>query len=117
MSSPQQTQCLLIAHGSRNPKANDEVFTLGRKLGMAVAFLDTIAQPNIPEVVEQLVADGATELRIVPYFLNSGNHVQRDIPAIITRAREQHPHVTFTVTEHIGAHPKMVTLLKEISQG
>lgn len=112
---------VITAHGSRREEANEEVLQLARELAQGdasdnvlVAFLDEVARPNIPETIDRAVADGALHIVIVPYFLNTGNHVQNDIPAIVRRKRQEHPDVTIEITPHFGAHPGVVGLLQKM---
>ncbi len=113
------TCVILIAHGSRELKANQEIATLAEQLAaekktndVRFAFLDRIASPNIPETIDSAIADGATRIIALPYFLNSGIHVQKDIPTIIEQKKKQYPHVVFELRSHLGANPKMIDLLR-----
>jgi sirohydrochlorin ferrochelatase len=102
---------LIAAHGSRKPAANDEIATLaaaiaaiaaGRFDRVRCAFLQLTA-PLIPEVIAELVADGADEIVIFPFFIAAGSHVKSDIPNLVAEARGHHPHVRFRVAPHLGA--------------
>lgn len=122
VSDPDPTTVLLVAHGSRNPRAAEEherlcVLVEGRvaeATGVAVpvraAYLE-IASPSIPDAIGAAVAAGATTVRLLPHFLNSGNHVLVDLPAIVAEARSAHPGVTIELAEHLGADPGLVELL------
>ena len=112
---------ILIAHGSRRSEANEEVHQLSRELAqlnpsdrILVAFLDAVAKPNIPETIDKAVAAGAQQITLLPYFLNTGNHVQKDIPAIVEAKRKEYPGVSIRTTQHFGAHPGVVKLLRDI---
>ena len=81
---------LVVAHGSRRVASNDEVRQLTDELRAAAgdeyaqvecAFLE-LAQPSIPDGIDCCVAEGATEVVILPYFLSAGRHVAKDIPEI-----------------------------------
>jgi sirohydrochlorin cobaltochelatase len=115
------TVVLLIAHGSRNPRAQAE----HERLCIAVeqraaegpdpvpvrpAYLE-IATPSIPDAIDAEVAAGASVIRLLPHFLSSGNHVTVDLPAIAAEARAHHPGVTVELAEHLGADPGLVDLL------
>lgn len=117
---PQQA-LLIIAHGSREPQANQEVEELAQLLlqqgiseEVRAAFLDPVARPTIPEAIDQLIKEGVTTITALPYFLNSGKHVQHDIPEIIKQKCDQHVGVRIVLTEHIGAHPEIIQLIKAI---
>lgn len=113
-----KTYILLVAHGSQEEVANREVRELAQRLSKRAelevrpAFLDPVARPTIPEAIDAAQREGITRLIVLLYFLNSGTHVQRDIPALITQKQRQYPEMTITLTPHIGSHPQMLGLLK-----
>ncbi len=113
---------LLVAHGSRNPRAIQahEAFCAAVAQRAAVAGAGSVAvraayleinRPSIAEAIDSAVEDGATSMRIVPHFLAPGNHVTVDIPAIVELARLRHPAVSIELTEHSGADPALVDVL------
>jgi sirohydrochlorin ferrochelatase len=73
-------------------------------------FLE-IAETLIPDGVRACVDDGATDITVVPYFLNSGRHVVEDIPNIVNDCRELYPHITISIAPHIGASQSIVDLV------
>lgn len=110
---------LLVAHGSRLKQSNDEVIHLAEKLKnncgdqygvIKSAFLE-LADILIPDGIERCIADGATSITVLPYFLNSGRHVIEDIPNIISMCKVQHPDVDISLAPHLGASHVMVDLL------
>lgn len=110
---------LLIAHGSRREASNEEVRALARELqGRAggqfdrviPAFLE-LAEPSIVDGVHACVAQGATEIRVVPYFLAAGRHVMTDIPHELAEAAQAHPEVTIEISPYLGQHPQVPDLL------
>lgn len=109
----------LIAHGSRRQKSNEEVFVLAEKLKGICAqqyhiveggFLE-IATPSISDAIETCIQQGATDITVLPYFLNSGTHVIKDIPNEVTQAQQLFPNVSIKVAPHIGASDLMMPLL------
>jgi sirohydrochlorin cobaltochelatase len=107
---------LLIAHGSRNPAAQTDHERLCGSVGAAAgitvrpAYLE-LAEPSITDAIDSAVADGAAQVRLVPLFLHTGNHVARDIPEIVEAARRAHPEVVIILDEHVGADPALVDLI------
>ena len=110
---------LLVAHGSRRKQSNDEVFILAEKLKAScsqhyaivqAAFLE-LAEMQIPDAINQCVLEGATSIMVLPYFLNSGKHVVKDIPDVVSECRAYYPDVSISVTPHIGASELMLDLL------
>ena len=110
---------LLIAHGSRRQQSNDEVVVLAEKLKkncseqysiVHAGFLE-LAEILIPDGIKRCVEDGATEIIILPYFLNSGRHVVEDIPNIVDETRPEFPGIDIKVAQHLGASALMMDLL------
>jgi len=110
---------LLIAHGSRRKQSNDEVFVLADKLKQKCSqqysiihagFLE-LSETLIPDGIRKCVDDGASEIIVLPYFLNSGRHVVEDIPGIVEQTRAQYPDVAIRIAQHLGASDLMMDLL------
>lgn len=110
---------LLIAHGSRREASNDEVRALARDLQrraagqfdlVVPAFLE-LAEPSIPDGVDECVRQGASEIRVVPYFLSAGRHVATDIPGELAQAAQAHPGVRIDMSPYLGQHPRVTDLL------
>lgn len=77
------------------------------------AFLE-IEKPGIPEGIDLCVRKGATEIIILLNFLNSGKHVDEDIPRIIREAKMKYPSVNFRITIPVGQHPKITELFLDL---
>jgi len=101
---------IFLAHGSRREKSNQEVIDLvdsiRPQLGarfdrIDAAFLELV-QPSLPDAIDDALRQGAQLVTIFPYFLNSGNHVDKDIPAIVYQFKERYPDRAFAVTDHFG---------------
>jgi len=110
---------LVISHGSRRSASNDEVFRLTDELRTHAratipltqcAFLE-ITQPSVQTAIDELVASGATEIRIFPHFLAAGTHVAKDIPREIDAAAQRYPQLTFILLPHLGALPGLADLI------
>lgn len=110
---------LLVAHGSRRKQSNDEVVVLADKLKqncadqyniIHAAFLE-LADTLIPDGIKQCVDDGAKEIIVLPYFLNSGRHVVEDIPEIVNETKKHYPDVEIKIAPHLGASDLMMDLL------
>lgn len=110
---------ILVAHGSRRAESNDEV----RRLTDAVreragddydsvrcAFLE-LAEPSIPDGIEQSVQEGATEIVVLPYFLSAGRHVVTDIPNEVAGKQQQYPDVAIRIAPYLGAAGGIADLL------
>jgi sirohydrochlorin cobaltochelatase len=114
---------ILLAHGSRHPDTACEVADLAAIVSdcaaverVCHAFLE-LSSPTLPEAIAMLVSKGATAVDVLPLFLNTGNHVTRDIPELVAQAHQQYPDVEFRLLPHIGAHPAYATLIETIVRG
>ena len=115
---------LIIAHGSRRHSANEEILELARRVvalpendfdGVEIAFLE-MAQPDIQAGIARCVEQGAKRIVVVPYFLAGGNHVNRDIPAQIDRARAAFAQVSIEIGTYPGASESMARLVLDCSR-
>ncbi|MBI3602107.1 MAG: cobalamin biosynthesis protein CbiX [Candidatus Omnitrophica bacterium] len=113
---------LLVSHGSRSSKTKEEVADLARilklKTGVKIfefAFLE-IEKPTIPDGLDLCVRKGATEVMVLLNFLNSGRHVNDDIPAIVRGAQSRYPQVRFAISPPIGQHERIADLFVDLIQ-
>lgn len=107
---------LLIAHGSRNPQANQDLVWLAEELRergfplVEPSYLE-LAPPDILTGGRACVAKGATEVLMVPYFLAAGVHVREDLTEAQAALSQEFPQVAFKLAGHLGRHPSMVDLV------
>lgn len=115
---------LLVAHGSRGRKANDEVRQMtakvSQKLGhdcaqVRCAFLE-LAEPSIPSSIDEAVAGGARQITVLPYFLVAGRHVAVDIPKIVDQKRGEYPDVDIQLCIYFGAADCVVNMLSDLAR-
>ena len=57
------------------------------------------------------MAQGATEILMMPFFLHFGRHVQRDLPETVDELKRRYPGVEITLGPHIGFHPKLAEII------
>jgi uroporphyrin-III C-methyltransferase len=110
MSVETKLGVLVVGHGSRREEANEDVREAARRIGeqgsfslIEAAFLE-ITHPNIDEGFARLVRRGARRVIVHPYFLSPGRHTRGDIPVEVRAAAEQHPGVSYQITEPLAAH-------------
>lgn len=100
---------VLIAHGSRHPSANSDLFELAERLRQAglarvyPSFLE-LAEPTIESAADHCMAAGATCLVLVPYFLSSGRHVEDDLKLHRDRVAKKYPRHTVHLARPLGPH-------------
>ena len=108
-----------MAHGSQRKQSNDEVIVLADILRnncsqqyniVNAAFLE-FAEVLIPDGIKKCVNEGASSIIVLPYFLNSGSHVVKDIPDIVNETIGQYPEIKISIAPHLGASSLMIDLL------
>ena len=112
-----KTALLVMVHGSPRPVANEDMFAVvedvrarGRFPIVAVGFMEC-NEPNIPDAIDGCVAEGATRIVAVPYFLHTGTHVCDDLPTLLEEAQARHPQVEFLLGDYLGLSPRVSDLL------
>ncbi|KAA9408653.1 ferredoxin [Haloarcula hispanica] len=108
---------LLVGHGSRREKSNEQVRDLAveleGRLGIPVdaAFLE-LAEPAIDDAIAGL-AGAVSEVSVVHLSLFAASHVKNDVPLAVEQAREAHPELTINNGAHLGVHPALLDLLDD----
>jgi len=108
---------LLVGHGSRREKSNEQVRELAveleGRLGIPVdaGFLE-LAEPAIDEAIAGL-AGAVSEVSVVHLSLFAASHVKNDVPLAVEQAREAHPELTINNGAHLGVHPALLDLLDD----
>ena len=111
---------VIVAHGSRRQASNDEVRTLSNEMTGIIAndfpivetgFLE-LAEPFIPDAIENCIKRGATDVCVVPYFLSAGRHVIEDVPGEVDKAQQANPDIKMEVLPHIGGSEMMIELIR-----
>lgn len=105
---------LLVDHGSRREEANRQLEELAGRVRralpdreVAIAHLE-IAPPSIAEAIESLVARGASEIVVHPFFLAPGRHVLEDVPRLAREAGERLGGVAIRMGPPLGLHDCVV---------
>ena len=109
---------LLIAHGSRNKEANEDLVLLAKRLVsddiqiVEPSYLE-LAEPGIESGGDTCVLRGAQQVIMVPYFLSAGVHVRKDLTESCDLLSKKHPTVQFKLAGHLGRHPLLETIIRE----
>jgi sirohydrochlorin ferrochelatase len=113
------TALLLIAHGSRQEEANEDLYqlaaslrTCGRYAVVEAAFLE-LAEPTVAQGAARCAAQGSRRVILLPYFLSAGIHVRRDLAALRAALAAEHPGVEFRLAEPLGPHPLLLAVVAE----
>jgi sirohydrochlorin ferrochelatase len=116
-SEPGRTAILLIAHGSREQTANDDLHELAARFSaqgtypiVEACFLE-LAEPGLHAGGDRCVARGATRVLMIPYFLSAGVHLRRDLTTARDELSRRHPDVDFRLGAPLGPHPLLDQLV------
>jgi sirohydrochlorin cobaltochelatase len=114
---------LLVGHGSKRPgfQTAMERIAAGLRLDGEFDFVECayleIAPPSIGDAVDALVARGALEIRVVPYFLQTGRHVVEDIPAAVSLLATRHvASARVVLCPYLGYDDRIADVVKERSR-
>jgi sirohydrochlorin cobaltochelatase len=112
---------ILFAHGSRDPLWRAPIEAVAhdirrRQPGTAVrcAYLE-LCTPSLADAADELVAQGARELRILPMFLGMGKHAREDLPALTAALQQAHPGVRVVSLPAVGENPRLTALLADLA--
>ncbi|MPV86370.1 sirohydrochlorin chelatase [Ostreibacterium oceani] len=103
---------LITAHGSRLASANEEIRSVCNKIqqhprfsehysAVYVGFLDC-EKPSIPSALNQIQLDGFQHIDVFHYFLTNGQHVNQDVPAMMTAFQHANPHIQLHDLGYLG---------------
>lgn len=112
---------ILIAHGSKKEKSNQEFRDLVKQIKelnskkyekIETAFLEFV-EPSIEDIVKKLVTENIKSITLYPYFLNSGKHVSVDIPEIVNKLKNDYENIDFKILQHFGLSKKIASIISE----
>ncbi|KIL74331.1 sirohydrochlorin chelatase [Bacillus badius] len=110
---------LYICHGSRVKQGRVEALAFIERtkpfIGLPIqeaCFLE-LAEPTIEQGIARCVANGATEVIVLPFLLLAAGHAKKDIPIELEKARFRFPSITFYYAQPLGVHEAIVDILVE----
>ncbi|WP_091447263.1 sirohydrochlorin chelatase [Micromonospora yangpuensis] len=99
---------LLVAHGSRDPRAAEATRALARAVEAARPGLSVLpswldhTDPGPTEVLRSLASAGCSRAVLVPLLLTAAYHRRVDIPAAVAAARDAGAALTVRLAEVLG---------------
>lgn len=112
---------VLLAHGSRDTLWRRPVEAVQAhlqraqpQLAVRCAYLE-LCPPTLPDVVQELAAQGRTRIAVVPLFLGAGRHVRDDLPCQVQALAASHPQLQITLARHVGDDERMVALMARLA--
>lgn len=111
-----ETAFILAAHGTADPRGLREATNLAAgiralrpHLPIRLAYLEK-ADPDLATALDWGAARAPTVV-LVPLFLNSGTHLDEDLPQILMAAGRRHPANHFAMTTALGGNGALPHLL------
>ena len=108
---------VLFGHGARDPewaqpmaRTREHLVSQAPGLRVELAFLE-LMQPTLAEAIDALIAQGATDVTVVPMFLAQGGHLKRDVPKLIEAARLRHPECRIAQAAAVGEADSVVAAM------
>lgn len=108
-----RTGILLFAHGARDPNWALPFEAVANRMrtrpapgaepspAVTLAFLEFMS-PDIATAGDELVAQGCTQVSVVPLFLGAGGHVRKDLPKLLDELAARHPGVSWRLCPAVG---------------
>ena len=85
---------IVFAHGSRDPLWRRPVESVAQQIAqrdpaaaVRCAYLE-LCEPDLPSAAAELVAQGATDVRVLPLFFGMGKHAREDLPLLMEQLRQ-----------------------------
>ena len=82
------------------------------EIPIEIAYME-FGERNIPAGLDSLVAGGADEIAVVPYFLFNGMHIREDIPAVLEQYKAANPDIKIKMGSPLGADPRLAEILAD----
>ena len=109
---------ILVAHGSRRVESNNEIRHLVKKMThfennfdfIGESFLE-LAEPSIPDGIEQSIKSGAKDIIIMPYFLSAGRHVVKDVPKDVKKIADKYPNISIKIAPYLGKSADIIRVI------
>jgi len=112
---------ILFAHGSKNPPWRAPVEELAEwlqaELGQDQVRLAYMAHspPTLADAVADAIGSGAKNIHVLPLFLSSLGHVDRDLRPLVDRLSEAHPSIQLELLPPVGQHRLFFELVRELA--
>jgi sirohydrochlorin cobaltochelatase len=111
---------ILFGHGSRDPawrlpidRVAERMRAINPMCGVRCAFLE-LTKPDIQQVAAELIAEGTTQITVLPMFLGVGRHAREDLPLLVKDLQSNYPAVSFVLKPSVGEEPSVIELLAQL---
>ncbi len=114
------TAVIILFHGSKtegSKRAVKRIIADVRKRGdydfVSEAYLQ-YGSPKVSDAIDNCVKQHAKDIVIVPFFMQPGAHVTRDIPTFIQGVKKKHPDIEIRVADFVGVHTLMTDIVLDL---
>lgn len=117
-----ETLLVLVAHGSRNQRWGVPLEALTASLQEQISDCTVqlayaqFASPRVQDVVSDAVRAGVRRVCVLPLFMTSEGHVDRDIRPLVADLREAYPDVEVNLLPPVGQHAQFEKVLVDIAK-
>ena len=114
---------ILMVHGSPNAKWREAVERLTEELQAEVSEVEVrlaymeCAPPTLMDVVSSAVESGVTEVRVLPMFLASQGHVDRNVRPLVEEVRAVYDSLEVELLPALAEHRRFREFLATIARG
>lgn len=112
--------CILLAHGSSDPRWSEPfqqlLIAIRQQLSseqanrVELAYME-LSQPSLTHQINTLVAQGVTDINILPLFFAAGRHLRQDVPQQLEQLKQelksQGKSVTLMLDSPVGLAPEV----------
>ena len=114
---------VLVAHGSRDPLWRNSIHDLARTVEarfpeerVGVAFMQ-FDGPTLQETLEEGRAEGHTSFKLLPLFMASAGHVDKDIKPLVEELARAYPELEMSLLTPVGEDGRFPSLVIDIYTG
>ncbi|MBD2312454.1 sirohydrochlorin chelatase [Desertifilum sp. FACHB-1129] len=116
---PLERPLLMIGHGTRDAEGRQGFIdfatayqSLDPSRPVIPCFLE-LTEPSIQEGVERCIAQGYTDISVLPILLFAARHNKFDVTNELDRAKAKYPQLTFHYGRHFGITPSILELWRD----
>lgn len=113
------TGVLILAHGSRRKETESVLASVVEKLKKKVdvklietAFLQ-FSERDLEKGLLSLKEEGATSIKVIPYFLFDGVHITEDIPAELEAFQSKYGEMPISLEPTLGDDDRLAMILAD----
>lgn len=117
-TTSEKTAIILLGHGSRAAGAAEDMERVVARLKQELDYdIVDICQmsglgDHFSEVFDRCIAQGATRVLVMPYFLHFGIHLRQDVPELMLEKARECPHIRMALGKHLGFDDALVEIVK-----